>query len=224
MLAVDDDDVPDISRPSVPPSPSLSEHEMYAALGIPTAYAFEPLPGSVAVKNRKGRPRTSSAPSRIATVSDNQLDKLPYKTERPVTEGVVKAILERCGEEGCSLKVSAALEGYNYLEVKKTLESSAELRDLDRICRQNYMRVQVRRMNEIADAAETPAEIQKARLKCDNIKWEAQRVLRREYGDEVKVTGDEDNPLVIQLVKSSDELLERIRNARVIDGESSVVQ
>ena len=48
------------------------------------------------------------------------------------------------------------------------------------LARQQYLISKIECMNDIVDKE---VDVQKARLKCDNIKWEAQRVARSLYGD-----------------------------------------
>lgn len=74
-----------------------------------------------------------------------------------------------------------------------------------------YIQSKVEAMDRIA---RTVPDVQRARLMCDNIKWEAQRVARHIYGDEVTLKGDPDAPLITKLVADSGDLLKKIRGSR----------
>jgi hypothetical protein len=74
----------------------------------------------------------------------------------------------------------------------------------------DYLRFKVEDMERIAT---TEPDVQRARLLCDNIKWEAQRVARHIYGDHIVVAGDESAPLITKLVMGSAELVKKIRGS-----------
>ena len=77
--------------------------------------------------------------------------------------------------------------------------------------RVDYLRLKVEEMEDIA--ADTSIDVQRARLMCDNIKWEAQRVARHIYGDHIVVSGDADAPLVTKVVMGSADLAKLIRGS-----------
>ena len=68
--------------------------------------------------------------------------------------------------------------------------------------------------------------VQRAKLRVDTRKWLASKLLPKKYGDKTILSGDEDNPLQLQvsaMVASSDELLKKIRG-EVVEGAATKVQ
>jgi len=51
------------------------------------------------------------------------------------------------------------------------------------------------RVEELQNIAETVEDVGRARLLCDNIKWEAARVSPKKYGDRITHGGDPDAPI-----------------------------
>lgn len=53
--------------------------------------------------------------------------------------------------------------------------------------------------DELADVDDlTPEQVQLAKLRCDNRKWTAARLLPKRYGDRTIVSGDADNPVEVR--------------------------
>ena len=88
--------------------------------------------------------------------------------------------------------------GVNYTNVLTRIGESDELAKLYARAREDYMVARVESLAEIeeeikneikdlSDMRQASAMVQVARLKADNIKWEAERVLRRIYGQQVQV-------------------------------------
>ena len=62
------------------------------------------------------------------------------------------------------------------------------------------------------EAKEAPPELTAAyRLAVDTRKWVASRLLPKKYGDKVALVGDSENPVAVQHVAASNELLKKIR-------------
>ena len=72
------------------------------------------------------------------------------------------------------------------------------LRAAEARARPEYLVHKVAEMNDIVRKERDPA---RARLLCDNIKWEAARVCRKLYGDQQRVehTGEDGGPIVGQI-------------------------
>ena len=122
--------------------------------------------------------------------------------------------------EGWPFKAACKKLKLSYVAARDQVVRSPELRAADTQARQIYMREKVRDMERIA--LKTP-DVQRARLLCDNIKWEASRVLRNEFGDHVTVSGDKENPLMVELLAKSSELVARIRGT-TIEGEATEIK
>jgi hypothetical protein len=134
----------------------------------------------------------------------------------PTDDNIMSAITI-AGLEGYPLKTACKMLNLAYGAVIKRVSQSAELRAADAESRQMYMRAKIRDMERIALKTK---DVQRARLLCDNIKWEASRILRNEFGDHVTIAGDTENPLTMKLVASSEELLAKLRGAKVIEHDA----
>jgi len=119
---------------------------------------------------------------------------------RPQTysDDQIAAVVELMGSEGISLKAASKKSGIDYSTVSKRIDESRDLSRLYTRQVEEYARVKVDKMTEIAETVE---DVARARLMCDNIKWETQRVCRRLYGDKVEHTGDGGGPLVVEIVQ-----------------------
>ena len=125
----------------------------------------------------------------------------------------IKEILLTVAEEGVSIKEACRrVEGdiKNYRNVLHRIYNSPELAALDSKAREHYLQLQVRRMNEIA--MDTTIAPDRARLMCDNIKWESARVMPHQFGDKIIHSGDKDNPIIVKMVADSDELLKKLQD------------
>lgn len=112
-----------------------------------------------------------------------------------ITDEQIIEVINEIGESGISLKKACDERGFVYRTVMNRIRSTEELAALDARARGDYVRNRVRSMDEIAI---TEDDVARARLRCDNIKWEAARVLPKEYGDRMLNThegGDPDKPI-----------------------------
>jgi len=66
------------------------------------------------------------------------------------------------------------------------------LGDMHARAREEYAEAKVEEMQNIAETVE---DVSRARLLCDNIKWEAARVSPKKYGDRITHGGDPDAPI-----------------------------
>ena len=66
------------------------------------------------------------------------------------------------------------------------------LADMHARAREEYAEAKVEEMQNIAETVE---DVGRARLMCDNIKWEAARVSPKKYGDRITHGGDPDAPI-----------------------------
>ena len=107
---------------------------------------------------------------------------------RPYTDETVVQILERM-VEGVTLKKSCEIEGVSYSTVRDRIRAVPQLSTLHAHVRIEYQEYMVARMAEIA---KHEPDVQRARLMCDNIKWEACKVAPKIYGD--KVTNEHVGP------------------------------
>lgn len=74
------------------------------------------------------------------------------------------------------------------------------LGDMHARAREEYAEARVAEMQSIAETVE---DVARAKLLCDNIKWEAARVSPKKYGDRtaLDVGGQDGKPLVVQVVQ-----------------------
>ena len=100
-----------------------------------------------------------------------------------ISDEQIIAVIERMAE-GLNLKESAAIDGFSIKNIYTRINASPELKDLHARAREDYQRIRVDEMNDIA---KTEPDVARARLRCDNIKWEAARVLPKVFGDAVNL-------------------------------------
>src|ERR1700761_9568208 len=98
------------------------------------------------------------------------MSKGPHITDEQIAE-----VIERVAD-GLSLKEACSEAGFNYQNVLRRIRNSDDLSALDTRARIDFSRVQVESLNEIV---RNEPDVQRARLLCDNIKWEAARVARK---------------------------------------------
>lgn len=67
-----------------------------------------------------------------------------------------------------------------------------QLSDMHARAREEYAEAKVEEMQNIAETVE---DVSRAKLLCDNIKWEAARVSPKKYGDRITHGGDPDAPI-----------------------------
>lgn len=147
----------------------------------------------------KGRTKASKRPEK----------KFDIPGAQTFSDEDVKNVLYYMGWQCCTLKAACAAAGLNYHAVWQRINNSDALRNLDRNARNLYLRGAVRDMNVIATEVDDP---NRARLMCDNLKWEASRVLRHEFGDHVIVSGDKNAPLMTKLVIGADEIVKKLNS------------
>ena len=124
-----------------------------------------------------------------------------------ISDEQIIAVIERMAE-GLNLKESAAIDGFSIKNIYTRINASPELKDLHARAREDYQRIRVEEMNDIA---KTEPDVARARLRCDNIKWEAARVLPKVFGDAVnlKHSNPEGGPVQHE-VRTAEELAREI--------------
>ena len=134
-----------------------------------------------------------------------------------IPETLITRILDDMAEDGISIKEGCRKYGIieHYRAVLQRISRSPTLAAYDVACREQYMKLKVRQMNEIA--LDTNVNPERAKLVCDNIKWEASRILPHMYGDRIIHAGDKENPIVTKLVQDSSDLMSKIRQPRTIE-------
>lgn len=95
----------------------------------------------------------------------------------------IKAALNKMGE-GETLKACCKIYELPYMQTWHAIHASDELSELYARAREAYAHAKVQQIHEVAD---TEPDVQRARLKCDNIKWEASKVIPKVYGDKLDV-------------------------------------
>lgn len=106
------------------------------------------------------------------------------------------------GDQSVSLKAACAIVGLDYSNVRERIRGSAELTALYAQAVEEYARTKVDLMHEAA--LNTP-DVARARLICDNYKWEAQRVCRHLYGEKIEHTGKDGGNMVVEIVQFKSE-------------------
>jgi hypothetical protein len=101
-----------------------------------------------------------------------------------ISDEQIVPVIDRIAN-GSTLKAACADAGFHYGNILDRIRASERLTALDARAREDYQRVRVDEMEEIA---RTTKDVNRARLMCDNIKWEASRVARKIYGDRVDLT------------------------------------
>ncbi len=84
--------------------------------------------------------------------------------------------------DGKSLKDVCVEQGQSYRAVWRSIHAFEDLTTLYLRAREDYAHARVASMDIIVN---TEKDVQRAKLKCDNIKWESARVLPKQYGDRV---------------------------------------
>jgi hypothetical protein len=100
-----------------------------------------------------------------------------------LTDQDIIEIIERLAD-GLTLKQSCKKSKRGYANVVKRIGENPDLKKLHAHAREEYVRSRVQDMHDIAK--NTRIDPARARLMMDAIKWEAARVLPKEYGDRVQ--------------------------------------
>lgn len=101
----------------------------------------------------------------------------------PLEDSEIVIILERVAS-GLTLKQSCKKAKRDYPNVVKRIHANGELKQLYAHAREEYARVRVQDMHDIAKNPRI--DPQRARVMIDCIKWETSRVLPKEFGDRVQ--------------------------------------
>lgn len=104
-------------------------------------------------------------------------------TSNVVTDEEIEVIIGRVAG-GMTLLQSCKKSKRDYININKRINASQQLKQFYAHTREEYGRTRVQQMDDIA--RDKSIDPQRARLMCDNIKWEAARVLPKEYGDRVQ--------------------------------------
>ena len=94
----------------------------------------------------------------------------------------VEAIFAAMADSGVSLKTACEKAELAYSAVRKRIKDSEEITSIYAWAREDYAEYKVGSMNDIA---RSEADVARARLLCDNIKWEVAKVLPKVYGDKI---------------------------------------
>lgn len=86
--------------------------------------------------------------------------------------------------EGYTLKQVLAEIKLPYMKAWHAIHGDEELTEMYARAREAYAHAIVQKLHEVADKE---PDVARARLKCDNIKWEACKVLPKVYGDKQQV-------------------------------------
>lgn len=120
------------------------------------------------------------------------------RTGRPtvLTDEVIAGFFKEM-TAGLTLKQVVEKHNFDYAHVSLKISKSEDLTRLHARAREEFAHVCVEKMFQIAD---DEPDVQRARLKCDNVKWYAARVLPKNYGDKMQLSGDSNAPLIIKTI------------------------
>jgi hypothetical protein len=99
----------------------------------------------------------------------------PKNPKRKYSDDDVRLCLAMM-EDGFTLKDACRAKGFKYESIRDRVYTNEAHSALYARARELYLENRVQTMNEIVDTEE---DVQRARLKCDNIKWEASRVVKK---------------------------------------------
>lgn len=80
---------------------------------------------------------------------------------------------------------------------------------------ESLSRIEEETANEIkglTDLRQASALVQLARLKTDNIKWEAERILRHTYGAKIEHSGADGQPIQVALTSYADTKVPQVQS------------
>lgn len=100
-----------------------------------------------------------------------------------ITHELLVEVIERIGD-GLTLKQSCKKSRISYSNCVRRIGESNELKAFHARAREEYVRCRVQEMHDIAKNPRI--DPQRARVMIDVIKWEAARVLPKEFGDRVQ--------------------------------------
>ncbi|MBI2798997.1 MAG: hypothetical protein HYX63_01720 [Gammaproteobacteria bacterium] len=102
------------------------------------------------------------------------------------TDADIATLLERMGSEGKALLTLCKEAHIAYSTARKRINESNELSAVYAVAIEEYAHTRVQLLDEIALGAKTAVDVQRAKLRCDNIKWEVAKVIPRVYGDRLQ--------------------------------------
>lgn len=100
-----------------------------------------------------------------------------------ITDEQIEVVIARLAD-GLTLKQSCKKSKFSYTNIIRRIGDNPALKQLHARAREEYVRSRVQDMHDIAKNPKI--EPARARLMMDAIKWEAARVLPKEFGDRVQ--------------------------------------
>ena len=116
----------------------------------------------------------------------------------PITDDQIIEIIGRVAE-GMTFGASCLASNLNRQNASRRIAEDVVLSDMYARAKEDYA---VARVEEMTEVARTEPDVQRARLICDNIKWEAARVAPKHYGD--KTTLNHQGNVTLQIVTGLD--------------------
>jgi hypothetical protein len=126
--------------------------------------------------------QTSYACAAIAVYSCGMEVCDDMSTGPHISDEELIATIERIAEDGITLKASCVAFGFEYKNVLRRIRGNEALKELLAVAREAYAEALVAEMHDIA---RTEPDVQRAKLMCENIRWEAARVGAKLYGDKI---------------------------------------
>lgn len=128
----------------------------------------------------------------VARLPSPATSKNGKRVLKPFSDEQVLQAFELMAQDGDNLPDACRILDLNYNSVQTRIDAVPHLKTAYTRARENFVRNQVQRMNIIA--LEEP-DVQRARLLCDNTRWEASKVIPKEYGEKTQHTGDGGGPI-----------------------------
>jgi len=136
-------------------------------------------------QTEKKQTESSAIPEIYDIGQDTNLSDLSKPGSKPIYSiAQIQEVIARVAENGTCLKYECEQAGLRYGTVWKRMNSDDALSRLDTRAREASLDLRVRELNGLVLEEK---DVNKARLMCDNIKWEAARVLRKIYGEHIVV-------------------------------------
>lgn len=127
------------------------------------------------------------------------MSKYEVDSSIPITEELTQTLIQKTIDGTYTLMDACVEAKVEYIKVWKTIQKSAESKEMYACARQDYAR---NRVQEAYRIGRDEPDTNRARILIDLIKWETSKVLPREFGDKMQVSGDPDGqPVQVSVVE-----------------------
>ena len=127
--------------------------------------------------------------------------RIPRPNAQKISDEQIMEIIEIMATDGLHFTGACERMGWGKMrrKIAERIAATDHLRAAEARARPEYLVHKVAEINDIVNSEPDPA---RARLKCDNIKWEAARVCRKLYGDrqEIEHSGPDGGPIATNII------------------------